>query len=340
MRRPLACRWQALATWVCVTVTAIPATSGCAGSTPATASPAAQVRDAEPRWEDLFDTTPELLAVVFPMAFRSDKLYGPLLRRVIELARERSRVVVETRALDAMEDSEEIVIGMRPDSPDGPGEVVVVVRGVPANVDPAALVDADGHALWEPGPQGRVRELVRTETPASARAERPIPASLFELAGRTWVIASGDARERARSVFARPLARPPIHFESGALAVLRIAGPSLVARVRALQSTGALAAVGRRLDALTFELPSGPGKQVRATLSYSDEDAAAFSEVTLRDVLDAIARKKPERLAWLSTAKLERPGKRILLTAPLPTGLVDSLLHPDPTTLETDPATP
>ncbi len=315
-------------------------TSGCGESTPTAAPPIVQARDAEPRWEDLFDTTPQLLAVLCPMALRSDKLYGPLLRRVIELARERSRVVAETRALDAMEDAEEIVIGMRPDSPGNAGEVVVVVRGVRANVDPGTLVDADGQALWAPGPQGRVRELVRTEMPTSARAELPVPASLFELAGRTWVIASGDARDRARSAFAHPLDRPPIHFARDALAVVRIDGPSLVARVRALQSTGPFAAVGRRLDALTFDLPSGPGRQVRAILSYSDEDAATFSEETVRDVLDAIARKKPEQLAWLSTAKLERPGKRLVVTAPLPEGLVDSLLHPDTSSLDGSPATP
>ena len=35
----------------------------------------------------------------------------------------------------------------------------------------------------------------------------PVRASLFELPGRTWVIASGAARARARDTFLRPRAR-------------------------------------------------------------------------------------------------------------------------------------
>ena len=108
----------------------------------ATAPPhSAQIAvDTEPRWEDVIDTTPELLAVVFPTALRKDRVYGPLLRRAIELVRAQSRVVTETRALDAMEDAEEVIVAVRPDrgatlGPGGlagesAGEVVVVVRGV------------------------------------------------------------------------------------------------------------------------------------------------------------------------------------------------------------------
>jgi hypothetical protein len=297
---------------------------GCGGGAP-TKARTAQARDAEPRWEDIFDTTPELLAIVSPASLRSDKVYGPLLGRVIQLAREQSPVVAETRALDAMEDAEQIVIGMRPDAPERAGEVVIVIRGVRANVDPIGLVDAEGHALWGPGPPGAVRELVRAAT--SGSSEPPMPASLFELAGRTWVIASGDARERARAAFAHPLGRPPMRFEGGALAVVRLDGPSVVARVRALQASGTFAAVGEKLEALTFELLPGTDKQVRATLSYTNEDGAAFSEASVREVLEAIARRKPDRFAWLSAAKLERPGKRVVVTAPLPPGLVDALMR-------------
>ena len=70
----------------------------CSGGAP---TPAANPRTAtgEAQWQDAFDSTPELLIAVFPLALRSDRVYGPLLRRAIELARERSRVVAETRAL-------------------------------------------------------------------------------------------------------------------------------------------------------------------------------------------------------------------------------------------------
>src|SRR6185437_9450908 len=200
----------------------------------------------EPHWEDVFDTTPELLAVLHPLALRADPVYGPLLRRAIELARQQSTVVAQSRALDSVEDAEEVILGVRTGGANGePGratadeasEVVVVLRGVRADIDPATLVDGDGKPLWQPGPQGAVRELVRGDE--SGHGAQPV--SLFELPGRTWVIASGEARLRARGVFARPLGRPALHFEggggkdapSGSLALLRMDGPSLVFLVRA-----------------------------------------------------------------------------------------------------------
>jgi hypothetical protein len=271
----------------------------------------------------VFDTTPELLVVVRPQALRKDKVYGPLMRRAMEVARERSRVVASTRALDAMEDAEEVIVGVRPDTPDHPGELVLVERGVRSDVDPGKLVDAEGRALWAPGPGGRVRELVRERDEHGAT----IAASLFELPGRTWVVVSGDARARAREAFAHPFDRPALDLDPNALAIVRIDGTSLVARVPALKDLGRLGAVGRRLGSVTLTLPPGGEGAVRAALTYQDEDAAAFAEVTLREAIDALARAKPERLAWLGSARVERPDKRVILTAPLPPHLVDALLH-------------
>ncbi|MGH7269994.1 MAG: hypothetical protein ACREJ3_06145, partial [Polyangiaceae bacterium] len=57
----------------------------------------------EPSWQGIFDETPELFVLVRPKALRADPVYGRLLRRAVEVARERSRVVAETRSLDAME---------------------------------------------------------------------------------------------------------------------------------------------------------------------------------------------------------------------------------------------
>jgi hypothetical protein len=339
---------------------------------------------AEPRWEDVVDTTPELLGIVFPLALRRDPVYGPLLRRAIALVREQSRVVAETRALDSMEDAEEVIVGVRPevgigrsgapprtpeDSEEG-GEAIVVVRGVRADEDPAALVDAEGHPLWAPGPSGGVRELVRSDSTASTGGAPPIPASLFELPGRTWVIVSGAARARARDVFAHPRGRPALPLETraaGALLLLRIDGPSLVARVRALQSPRGLAAVGRGLEALTLVLdaapaaPAGepvtpgaasptdtgapvaelgpPHRSVRVTLTYTDAPLAMLAEATVRDVIGAIARKKPDDLAWLAGATVDRSpsgaasgvrgqeAREVVVTAALPPRLVGALLR-------------
>jgi hypothetical protein len=314
---------------------------------------------AEPRWEDAFDATPNLLVVVFPSALRSDRVYGPLLRRAIALARQESRVVAETRALDAMEDADEVIVGLRTGASASVDDLVVVVRGVRADVDPAALVDAEGLPLWTAGPMGPVRELVRADpTPDSGPSGRSVhdetPASLFELPGRTWVIASGEARARARSAFFHVPDHPRRVFafeglDAEALVTIRIDGPTLVRRIPALQPERMLGAVGARLGDVTFELSADLASSeapealdggatspervrvIKATLSYASEDAAALADGTVHQVLDAIGRKKPEGFAWLSTERVEvarpPPGKRLVVTVPLPSRLVDALLH-------------
>jgi hypothetical protein len=289
---------------------------GCAAKTVVT-SPRAHV--AEPRWQDAFDDTPEVLVIVRPKALKQDKVYGPLLRRVIDLGREWSGVVAAT-PLEALEDAEEVVIGMNPTkgARDSAAALAVVV-GVRADLDPGALVDAAGHAVWAPGPSGPVRELVRERDERG----RPFEASLFELLGRTWVIAVGTARERARESFAHPFDRPALDFDPQALAVARVDGPSFVARVPRLQNLGSQAAVGRRLRTLTFRLPPGASGQVELALAYADEDAAAFAEVRVQGMI----REKVEGYAWLGSASVDRSGKRVVLTMPLPPALVDALLH-------------
>jgi hypothetical protein len=281
----------------------------------------------EPRWQDVFETVPDLLIVVRAKAAREDRVYGPLLRRALQLARERSKVVAPTRTLEAMSDAEELVMGMRArtaDGASGPPELILVALGVRTDIDPGKLIDDDGQALWGPGPSGRVRELVRERDEHGPS----IAASLFELPGRTWVIAEGDARTRARDAFARPLDRPTIGLDPQALAIVRIDGPSLVARVRALQDVGGLGSVGRHLRSVTLVLPPGADHAVRATLTYDDDDSASLSEAAVRDLIGALSRSgKAGWMAWLAGAHVERLPRDVTVSAPLPPQLVDGLLR-------------
>jgi hypothetical protein len=316
------------------------ATTGCASPPPAPAT--ATAGPADPRWQDVFAGTPELLLVVFPKEVRRDKVYGSLLRRAIEVARESSHAVTETRTLDAMEDADEVILGVRPRSPGVDGETTVVVRGAPTGVDPARLVDSDGHPLWTPGPLAgteRIRELVRVP-PAhvapdgvpegGAEADDgPLDASLFELPGATWIITSGVARARARAALARPTARPSPPLAEGVLAAARIDGASLVAHVPPLGPRGLLANVGARLQSATFALPPGAERALRVTLAYADEGAARGAADRARIVVETVARTKPDRTSWLSAlsaASVSRSGTEVVVEAPLPEPLIDALL--------------
>jgi hypothetical protein len=300
---------------------------GCSASPPATRSNVVPV--VEPRWQDVFAGTPELVAIVRARAVREDRVYGPLFRRALELVREQSRAVAGVGPLDAMSDAEEIVVGVRVPAAQtsgdhDDGELVLVARGVRGDLDPAKLVDEDGRSLWALGPPGRVRELVRE---GDARGQA-ISASLFELGGRTWVIAQGAARQRARDAFAHPLGRPaPIDLDPQALAVVRIDGHSLVRRVHALQETGGLAALGRQLRSVTLVVPPGAERAVRVTFTYGDEDAASAAAVLANAAIGAVARSRREGFEWIGSAHVGQAGDAVVLTAPLPAQLVEALLH-------------
>ena len=223
---------------------------------------------------------------------RSDKVYGPLLR-----PRHRARARAEPgRRGDARARRDG---GRRSRSSsacgrtrqNAPGEVVIVVRGVRANVDPAGLVDAEGHALWGPGPPGAVRELVRVAT--SGSPEPPIPASLFELAGAHLGHRVGRrARTRPRGLCAP--AGPPADALRGGRAgrratrwpVRRRPRPRAAA-LRNLRCGGA-----RSSTALTFELPPGTDKRsARHAFATPTRTAPHSPRSSVREVLEAIARR-------------------------------------------------
>ncbi|MDP9002753.1 MAG: hypothetical protein M3O46_21910 [Myxococcota bacterium] len=300
----------------------------------------------------MFERTCELVVVVRPRALRRDVVYGPLLQRAIELVREQSRVVAATGALDAMMDAEEVVVGAR-ETREGSGDLVFVVRGVRAEVDPAKLIDEAGRALWAPGPDGPatdVRELVPAHPEAAAAGggvesrgrEDAADASLFELPGRTWVIATGRARTRARDAFSR--AREPgsdamdsrpsrrgllSDVDGHALAVVRVSGPSLVSRVRVLRAPGLLAPVGHGLASVTVVLPPGDDPILRAIFAYKDHEAVPPAETTVRSAIGALTSAKSEDYGWLRPATVRSSDCCVEVTTPMPPRLMDGFLHPE-----------
>jgi hypothetical protein len=321
---------------------------GCGGRTTASSLPGSMdVESNEPQWQDAFERTPEMVLVVRPQALLHDRMYGPVLGRCIELARQQSRMAVATGALDVMLDATEVIVGARdngtlgqrgaraaPGAEDATDDLVVAVRGVRAEIDPAALVDEGGKAFWAPGPNAPssyVRELLRVHD------EGGVEASLFELPGRDWVIATGPARMRARDAFSRPSRRAGVpapatlqvldQLDHNALAVARVSGPALVARVGSLRPPSILAPIGHHLTALTITLPPGDAAIIRATLEYSG-DAAALAEATLRDAFRVLVGNKPAEYAWLQSATVTRTGCCVVVSAPVPAQLLRKMPEP------------
>jgi hypothetical protein len=211
----------------------------------------------------------------------------------------------------------------------------LVLCGTRADIDPARLVGPEGDLLWSAGPSGAVRELVHERD----RDGTPNPASLFELPHRTWVVASGAARDRARDAFAHPSHRPRPPFAPEALASVRMDGPSLIARVPLLRPSAPLATLGRGLRTVTLDLlvpeepaPGAPPssalrREVRATVSYPEAHAAAAAGTAIDFMLQAVGRAKPQGLAWLGESRVDVSGSNVVVVDALPLDLIASLLR-------------
>jgi hypothetical protein len=283
----------------------------------------------DPRWEDALLGEPGLLAAWQPRALLRDPVYGPLLRRLYALAVERNPAVASAHSMEAIESSDTILVAMPvmdPDSdarPYGNDDVVVVLRGVRADLDPARIVGDDGKPVWQPtSDRARIPEYVREEGAHGS--------SLFVLPRRTWVVANGPARTRAREAFAVGHSGPRTvvpELPPDALLAIRLNGPALVARVRQLRGGGPLRPVGRDLDALTLALPPGNEGTIVAHLTYANQDAAVASETVLRDVLAALRRSRSPRLRWIGEARLERTASKVTAHGQLPPALLDYLVQ-------------
>jgi hypothetical protein len=293
------------------------------------ASPAAGLhaaaRDRSPHLEDAFDGPPALLVVVRPARLTRDPLYGPLVRRASELAAARVAVgeAVGATALSALERTDEVILGAYDHDA---RDAVVALRGVPADIDAARVLDTNGKPLWQHARDlpGGVEELA----PADATAK----AALFVLPRREWVIAVGDAAPRARAAFADERHRDDAGLEVAdePLVVASLRGAALL-RARPSLTTGPLAPVVRDLDVVTLGLEPGPEGavgEVVARLVYGEPAFAERSEACVNEVLAAFTRRF-EKAPWLHAVKVSRDGSAVVVRGRIPRAWADGLLHVD-----------
>lgn len=298
---------------------------GCA--TPRATNHAAVVdRRLEPKWQDAFVHTPELLLVLRPTAIRRDPVYGALFDHLFRLAKARS-AVARTTTLEALAGSEEILVGL--DDPNDE-DLVAIFRGVPANLDPETIAERSSDPMFrlkeDRGSSSRVPEYERT---ASSGTSDDPDVSLFVVAERTWVFALGRARDRVRSAFASPRRtnRATVEgVEDGSLFALRVDAPSFARRHR-LDQSRAFGALAEHLVNGTISLEQGKSG-VLLTLRYADERSSVHGESVARDLLKIfLEHAKPDGFVarWLKDARIERAAKDVQVRAPIPTRLLDEL---------------
>jgi hypothetical protein len=307
----------------------------CGGaSTRATSKPttAASVPARRLSVDDLLTRPADLRVTLHPPAVVYDRVYGALLRKASALAAAYAGPrTMGTTALAALERTDEVDAAIN-----DAGEAVVVLRGVPADLDVTQVVDEGGRAVWRPV-VGDLRHTFVEYQPAAAA-----DATLFVLPERVWVVASGDARMHTREVLVTGAG--PVSFVEGdtGLAVLSIRGAALLRRDGRLRS-GPLAPLGRSLVRASFELAPGAQGLLLARLAYSEDLAASGAEQTARDIVSAFRRilhetekdrnakapREPPPLSWLAAAGVERAGALVTVRAPIPRPWLDAIARAD-----------
>lgn len=324
----IARRSAALALRVFVLLSAGVALAGCAEPRPAVT---AQRRPLEPSWEALFSPMPELCIVLRPRAIARDPVYGTFFKNLLRLARAESRIGGDI-ALRATEEAEEIVVGLGGAHADPRSDAVAVLRGVPADLDPERITDARGEPLLRrlDGPSvAREYDVVRSVDTDPASDD--VSASVFVLPERTWVVALGRARMRARQLFASPRRARRPELEPDALAVLRIDAATFVRRRRLDESATFGPLVKKIVDGTVALDPAKAG--ARIVLRYEDDAASAAAEQSAKAWISELTKPAPSGEAdargfqWLQGARISRARQSMIVRFDLPARLLDELPH-------------
>ncbi len=298
-------------------VIALPAL-GCGGGAPPAVAPK---KESAPAWADVFDRTPDLYAVIRPKALKRDGLYGAFFTSLVRAAQARGIARGDTM-VRAAEGADEIIVGLQKGL-----DAALVLRGVPASLDPEKITDEEGHALFRPrSDRSKVVEYELVD-PRVADA-----GALFVLPDRTWVGALGDARLRARQAFATPSNRPAPQLDEDALAVVRLSGPL----VHAFDRHPTYGVLAKKLSSVTFTLKPGKAGLVVA-LAYEDADAVAWAEMQAKRIVAELSKKGAAAdpggsassghadLSWLGSAKIAYEGTTVFVRVAVPPRLLEEL---------------
>jgi hypothetical protein len=291
--------------------------AGCAGKNDPAMPPPAVAQPAIGWYEASVDETHDFVVTLSPHALAADPTYGPIFRRASQLAATRVQALVGSTTLEAFEGADDVVVAVR--EAKGP-DAVIVVAGVPSEIDPAKLVDTDGRPLWRMLHDGNGRDEGHSRVAEFLPREAEARARLFVLPGRTWVIGVGEGAFRVGSALSHatvigpylPDPRPPI--------VVHLRG-EILELIRA-RTQRALAPIADRLLGVTFALTAGGEGQVLATFTYADDRAATRAELRGREVIDALAEKMAPRLDFMRAAEIKRSKGTVELKAKLPPALL------------------
>lgn len=277
---------------------------------PAAPPPVATRKETVARWPDVFEGTPDIYGVVRPQALKRDGLYGSFWTSLMRVASARG-FTRGTTMVETAEGADEIIVGINKGD-----DAAIVLRGVPASIEPQKVADAEGHPLFRAvNDRAKVAEYEIVET----RKQSPGAGALFVLPDRTWVGALGEARSRARQAFATPLNRPTPRVDADALVAVRFAGPV----THLFDRHPVWGVLTKKLVSATFTLKPAKGGLV-ISLAYEEADVVARAEMHAKGIVEDLAKDK-ERFGWLKDADVRYEGNAVLIRVAIPPRLLEEL---------------
>ena len=264
-------------------------------------------QQSQPSWTDVFAATPDIFVVVRPQAMKKDAIYGPFWRSVVSAAQARGLARGATMT-EAVEGAEELIIGVNAN------EAALVLRGVPARLDPRTIKGEDGRPLVQALSDERKRIVEYEVTDKKLAAG----GALFVLPDRTWVGVLGPTRDRARTAFASPGNQPAPETSPTALVSIQVRGEFL----RLFERHQLRGPLTKKLTRATLELQPGSGGVVIA-LAYSEADATAFGEMQAKKIAADLSKEKDR--TWLKDAKIAYQGNTVFIRVSVPPRLLEEL---------------
>ncbi|MBX3231675.1 MAG: hypothetical protein KIT84_23390 [Labilithrix sp.] len=264
-------------------------------------------QESGPSWTDIFDRTPDIYVVIRPQSLKKDSLYGSFWRALVAAAQARG-IARGATMVEAVEGAQDIIVGVNQ------SEAALVLRSVPARLDPAKVAGEDGRPLFRSVSDER-KKVIEYEVDDRRVAGA---GSLFVLPDRTWVGVLGGGRDRARASFASPANRPAPETSATALVSVRLGGAFL----RLFERHALLGPLTKKLTSATIELQPGSGGVVVA-LAYAEAAATAYGEMQAKKIAAELA-KAPDR-AWLKDAKIAYEGDVVFVRVSVPPRLLEEL---------------
>jgi hypothetical protein len=301
-----------------VAFVAIGMLASCASKPPISADPNKPTSSA---WfDEVAEPKHNALLRVNTAVLLKDKVYAPLVRQLFGAMTEKA-LHSGTEMTAALEGAEEIDIVLQDDQ-----DPVLLLRKVPASLDPASMAGLDGSTQWK---------VSKTHVPDVQTFDFvPESGALYLLIDRTWIVTAGLGQQRVQTALIHAQGRPvspdaPLDVPVS----LRVPGATME-RVAVARGVRVLRPIFEELEEAKVELhvdkhDKSRDDEIVAELRYAGVSQATHAEEMVNDVLGAFGRRGGKRWEWLNDAKVERKEQHVTARAKLPAWVLVALADVD-----------